>query len=294
MRNKKAIIFAVCWFGTAPYLIPLGSVPPCGSVNAHFRSTAPVLIGYENTDNNAETDDGVLPAPAEPVRNTDTDTDTEETEKTADTNPDTVDTTDGTTDANAGAEDKTPADTAADTADTDSAADENQPADAQYASIADGYVLVGDGDCWYYEKHDNEGRILFKKWFKNDTAVRTHLFTYTDGVLSESTDKSEDRTIVYSYDKESREIKSIETKNGVIKTTEKKYNAQNKIIEIKITEGHNTTLQKNFYTEDGKLKSEEHYINGLLAAKILYNGKNKTVSVYAAGKKIKEFVESAE
>lgn len=166
---------------------------------------------------------------------------------------------------------------------------EQPTVEKNFSNLGDGYMLVGDGDSWYYETLNDEGNIAFKYWYDKDKIIKQQSFFYENNLLQKVTELSENKSIVYGYDRNGNITRIEETADGLVTATKKKYNAKNAVIEIETESGDKIRLQKFFYKNDGSLWYEENYTDGVLNAKIEYFDKKKRVHIFLDGKEIKTF-----
>lgn len=167
--------------------------------------------------------------------------------------------------------------------------DEQPTVEKNFSNLGDGYMLVGDGDSWYYETLNDEGNIAFKYWYDKDKIIKQQSFFYENNLLQKVTELSENKSIVYGYDRNGNITRIEETADGLVTATKKKYNAKNAVIEIETESGDKIRLQKFFYKNDGSLWYEENYTDGVLNVKIEYFDKKKRVHIFLDGKEIKTF-----
>lgn len=167
--------------------------------------------------------------------------------------------------------------------------DEQPTVEKNFSNLGDGYMLVGDGDSWYYETLNDEGNIAFKYWYDKDKIIKQQSFFYENNILQKVTETSENKSIVYGYDRNGNIIRIEENADGLVTATKKKYNAKNAVIEIETESVDKIRLQKFFYKNDGSLWYEENYTDGVLNAKIEYFDKKKRVHIFLDGKEIKTF-----
>lgn len=167
--------------------------------------------------------------------------------------------------------------------------DEQPTVEKNFSNLGDGYMLVGDGDSWYYETFNDEGNIAFKYWYDKDKIIKQQSFFYENNILQKVTETSENKSIVYGYDRNGNIIRIEENADGLVTATKKKYNAKNAVIEIETESGDKIRLQKFFYKNDGSLWYEENYTDGVLNVKIEYFDKKKRIHIFLDGKEIKTF-----
>lgn len=177
---------------------------------------------------------------------------------------------------------------------------EPEELDTAYSIRTDTYVLVGDGNSWYYEKLNAFGRAQSKKWYSASELVREQVFQYEGFRLLEMHEIVGEKEIKYFYDEQEREIRSIEQEGTKRYTVDTTYNQnslkseQRMLTELLDEKSQNviSSSQKRivfFYNAQNSLFREEHYQDEQLVLLLEYNGEKKQVTIYDNGREITHF-----
>lgn len=166
---------------------------------------------------------------------------------------------------------------------------ENSKISKSYSTMFDKYVLVTIGEKWFYEKYNDNGQIVFKKWFDKDQLIKDQKFFYENKHLLKIIETTNNKTANTFYDKNKNIIKIEVIEMGISIVTKKTYNDKNLLIEVENQKDKKKTLQKFFYKKDNSLLREENYEDGVMVSKIEYLDNKKQVEIYQNGLKIKAF-----
>lgn len=160
-----------------------------------------------------------------------------------------------------------------------------------YSALSKDYLMVGVGERWYYEKYDDAGEVLFRKWYEKDRVTKVQTFFYEAKLLVRMEETEANETAIYYYDERHNAVKIKTAENGEPLTITKTYNEKNLVTEIKTEKKGRIVLQKLFYKKDGSLLREENYECDILVSVITYTDGKKHVVLYNNGKEIKSFDE---
>lgn len=171
-------------------------------------------------------------------------------------------------------------------ADTDEKSGET--ADLTFASIHSKGLTVADGNKWYYENFDRQGRPSFAVLYENGTALEKTEWQYK-GNTRHPAQKRIVRPAdseIFRYDEEGREL-SIELYTGETLTskTENVYNGGGKLIEQTVTAGKNIERSVWEFSE-GTAVSQTKYRNGKKTAFIELDTTPHIVHLYMDDKEV--------
>ena len=171
-------------------------------------------------------------------------------------------------------------------ADTDEKSGET--ADLTFASIHSKGLTVADGNKWYYENFDRQGRPSFAVLYENGTALEKTEWQYK-GNTRHPAQKRIVRPAdseIFRYDEEGREL-SIELYTGETLTskTENVYNGGGKLIEQTVTAGKN--IERSVWEfSKGTAVSQTKYRNGKKTAFIELDTTPHIVHLYMDDKEV--------
>lgn len=161
-------------------------------------------------------------------------------------------------------------------------------ADVSFASIHSKGLTVADGNKWYYESFDRQGRSSFAVLYNDGTAVEKTEWAYK-GRARHPTKKKilrTDSSEIFCYDDDGREL-SIEQyeQKTLTSKTENIYNGGGKLIEQTITAGKN--IDKSVWEFDGdKAISQTKYRNGKKTALIELDNTPHIIHLYIDDKEV--------
>ena len=167
-------------------------------------------------------------------------------------------------------------------------AESGETADLTFASIHSKGLTVADGNKWYYENFDRQGRPSFAVLYENGTALEKTEWQYK-GNTRHPAQKRIVRPAdseIFRYDEEGREL-SIELYTGKTLTskTENVYNGGGKIIEQTVTAGKNIERSVWEFSE-GTAVSQTKYRNGKKTAFIELDTTPHIVHLYMDDKEV--------
>ena len=167
-------------------------------------------------------------------------------------------------------------------------AESGETADLSFASIHSKGLTVADGNKWYYENFDRQGRPSFAVLYENGTALEKTEWQYK-GNTRHPAQKRIVRPAdseIFRYDKEGREL-SIELYTGKTLTskTENVYNGGGKLIEQTVTAGKNIERSVWEFSE-GTAVSQTKYRNGKKTAFIELDTTPHIVHLYMDDKEV--------
>ena len=167
-------------------------------------------------------------------------------------------------------------------------AESGETADLSFASIHNKGLTVADGNKWYYENFDRQGRPSFAVLYENGTALEKTEWQYK-GNTRHPAQKRIVRPAdseIFRYDEEGREL-SIELYTGKTLTskTENVYNGGGKLIEQTITAGKNIERSVWEFSE-GTAVSQTKYRNGKKNAFIELDTTPHIVHLYMDDKEV--------
>ena len=167
-------------------------------------------------------------------------------------------------------------------------AESGETADLTFASIHNKGLTVADGNKWYYENFDRQGRPSFAVLYENGTALEKTEWQYK-GNTRHPAQKRIVRPAdseIFHYDEAGREL-SIERYTGktVASKTENVYNSGGKLIEQTVTAGKN--IDRSVWEfAGGTAVSQTKYRNGKKTAFIELNTTPHIVHLYMDGKEV--------
>ena len=167
-------------------------------------------------------------------------------------------------------------------------AESGETADLSFASIHSKGLTVADGNKWYYENFDRQGRPSFAVLYENGTALEKTEWQYK-GNTRHPAQKRIVRPAdseIFRYDEEGREL-SIELYTGKTLTskTENVYNGGGKLIEQTVTAGKNIERSVWEFSE-GTAVSQTKYRNGKKTAFIELDTTPHIVHLYMDDKEV--------
>lgn len=167
-------------------------------------------------------------------------------------------------------------------------AESGETADLSFASIHNKGLTVADGNKWYYENFDRQGRPSFAVLYENGTALEKTEWQYK-GNTRHPAQKRIVRPAdseIFRYDEEGREL-SIELYTGETLTskTENVYNGGGKLIEQTVTAGKNIERSVWEFSE-GTAVSQTKYRNGKKTAFIELDTTPHIVHLYMDDKEV--------
>ena len=167
-------------------------------------------------------------------------------------------------------------------------AESGETADLSFASIHSKGLTVADGNKWYYENFDRQGRPSFAVLYENGTALEKTEWQYK-GNTRHPAQKRIVRPAdseIFRYDEEVREL-SIELYTGKTLTskTENVYNGGGKLIEQTVTAGKNIERSVWEFSE-GTAVSQTKYRNGKKNAFIELDTTPHIVHLYMDDKEV--------
>ena len=172
---------------------------------------------------------------------------------------------------------------------TDGKKDENgEPVDSTFASIHSKGLAVADGNKWYYEGCDRQGRSAFGVLYEDGTAIEKTVWTYQGAARYPEQKKilRKESSEIFRYNEKGKEltIERYEGKNLASKT-ENVYNAADKLIEQTITAGKNTDRSVWEFVGD-KAVTQTKYRNGKKTAFIELHSTPHIVHLYIDDKEV--------
>lgn len=167
-------------------------------------------------------------------------------------------------------------------------AERGAPADVAFASIHSKGLTVADGNRWYYESFDRQGRASFAMLYEDGTAIEKTVWTYQGAARYPEQKKilRKESSEIFRYNEQGKEltIERYEDKTLVSKT-ENVYNDADKLIEQTITSGKNTDRSVWKFVED-KVVSQTKYRNGKKTALIELHSTPHIVHLYVDDKEV--------
>ena len=172
---------------------------------------------------------------------------------------------------------------------TDGKKDENsEPVDSTFASIHSKGLAVADGNKWYYEGFDRQGRSAFGVLYEDGTTIEKTVWTYQGAARYPEQKKilRKESSEIFRYNEKGKEltIERYEGKNLASKT-ENVYNAADKLIEQTITAGKNTNRSVWEFVGD-KAVTQTKYRNGKKTAFIELHSTPHIVHLYIDDKEV--------
>lgn len=166
---------------------------------------------------------------------------------------------------------------------------EEEPLEKNFSTMSEDYVLLGNDGLWYYEKFDDNGNLLFARWYDKDKIVKEENYFYEDKRLQKMEKVFEGKKTFYFYDDKKNIVRIEEKLQDETVISLKTYNGKNQLVKIETDKADLKTVQKFFYKNDGRILREENYENGILISIIEYFGEKKRVHIFDNGKEIKVF-----
>ena len=163
-----------------------------------------------------------------------------------------------------------------------------ETADVTFASIHSKGLTVADGNKWYYENFDRQGRSSFAVLYEDGTAVERTQWVY-EGTTRYPVKKKilrAEESEVFRYDEDGREL-SIERyeRKILVSKTENIYNGDGKLVEQTITAGKNIDRLVWEFVGD-KAVSQTKYRNGKKNAFIELHNTPHIVHLYVDDKEV--------
>lgn len=174
-------------------------------------------------------------------------------------------------------------------ADTNGKDGENgEPADVTFASIHSKGLAVADGNKWYYEGFDRQGRSAFGVLYEDGAAIEKTVWTYQGAAHYPEQKKilRKESSEIFRYNEKGKEL-TIERYEGenLISKTENVYNTADKLIEQTITVGKNTDRSVWEFAGD-KAVTQTKYRNGKKTAFIELHSTPHIVHLYVDDKEV--------
>lgn len=189
-------------------------------------------------------------------------------------------------DSKSGAKDSGTASPASDTEKKET--ESNEDTDSTFASIHSKGLAVADGNKWYYEGFDRQGRSAFGVLYEDGAAIEKTVWTYQGAARYPEQKKilRKESSEIFRYNEKGKEL-SIERYEGknLISKTENVYNAADKLIEQTITTGKNTDRSVWEFVKD-KALSQTKYRNGKKTAFIELDSTPHIVHLYVDDKEV--------
>lgn len=172
---------------------------------------------------------------------------------------------------------------------TDGKKDESgEPADSTFASIHSKGLAVADGNKWYYEGFDRQGRSAFGVLYEDGTAIEKTVWTYQGAARYPEQKKilRKESSEIFRYNEKGKEL-IIERYEGktLASKTENVYNAADKLIEQTITAGKNIDRSVWEFVGD-KAITQTKYRNGKKTAFIELHNTPHIVHLYIDDKEV--------
>lgn len=167
-------------------------------------------------------------------------------------------------------------------------AESGKPPDLTFASIHSKGLTVAEGNKWYYESFDRQGRSSFAVLYEDGTAVEKTEWAY-NGTTRYPVQKKVLRAAgseTFRYDEAGREL-SVERYEGKTLTskTENVYNGGGKLIEQTITAGKNTDRSVWEFAGD-KAVAQTKYRNGKKTSFIELTNTPHIIHLYVDDKEV--------
>ena len=163
-----------------------------------------------------------------------------------------------------------------------------EPADPTFASIHSKGLAVADGNKWYYETFDRQGRSSFAVLYEDGTAIEKTVWTYKNSSRYPTQKKilRAGESKIFRFDEDGREL-SIERYEGktLVFKTENVYNHVGKLIEQTITALKNTDRSVWEFVGD-KAVTQTKYRNGKKIAFIELHSTPHIVHLYVDDKEV--------
>ena len=163
-----------------------------------------------------------------------------------------------------------------------------EDADVTFASIHSKGLAVADGNKWYYETFDRQGRSAFGVLYEDGAAIEKTVWTYHGAARYPEQKKilRKDASEVIRYNEKGKEltIERYEGKN-LISKTENTYNDSDKLIEQTITAGKNSDRSVWEFAGD-KAVTQTKYRDGKKTAFIELGSTPHSVHLYGDDKEV--------
>ena len=163
-----------------------------------------------------------------------------------------------------------------------------EPADPTFASIHSKGLTVADGNKWYYEGFDRQGRSSFAVLYEDGTVIEKTEWAYKGATRYPVQKKilRADGSETFRYDEAGREL-SVERYEGktLASKTENLYNGDGELIEQTITAGKNTDRSVWEFAGD-KAVTQTKYRNGKKTAFIELHSTPHIVHLYVDDKEV--------
>lgn len=163
-----------------------------------------------------------------------------------------------------------------------------ESADPTFASIHSKGLTVADGNKWYYEGFDRQGRSSFAVLYEDGTVIEKTEWAYKGATRYPVQKKilRADGSETFRYDEAGREL-SVERYEGktLASKTENLYNGDGELIEQTITAGKNTDRSVWEFAGD-KAVSQTKYRNGKKTAFIELHTTPHIVHLYVDDKEV--------
>ena len=163
-----------------------------------------------------------------------------------------------------------------------------EPADPTFASIHSKGLAVADGNKWYYEGFDRQGRSVFGVLYEDGAAIEKTVWTYQGAAHYPEQKKilRKESSEIFHYNEKGKEL-TIERYEGenLISKTENVYNTADKLIEQTITVGKNTDRSIWEFAGD-KAVTQTKYRNGKKTAFIELHSTPHIVHLYVDDKEV--------
>lgn len=164
----------------------------------------------------------------------------------------------------------------------------DEPVDVTFASIHSKGLTVADGNKWYYEGFDRQGRSSFAVLYEDSTVIEKTEWAYKGATRYPVQKKilRADGSETFRYDEAGREL-SVERYEGktLASKTENLYNGDGELIEQTITAGKNTDRSVWEFAGD-KAVSQTKYRNGKKNAFIELHTTPHIVHLYVDDKEV--------
>ena len=172
---------------------------------------------------------------------------------------------------------------------TDGKKDESgEPADSTFASIHSKGLAVADGNKWYYEGFDRQGRSVFGVLYEDGTAIEKTVWTYQGAARYPEQKKilRKESSEIFRYNEKGKEL-TIERYEGktLASKTENVYDDADKLIEQTITAGKNIDRSVWEFVDD-KAITQTKYRNGKKNAFIELHSTPHIVHLYVNDKEV--------
>ena len=172
---------------------------------------------------------------------------------------------------------------------TDGKEGENgEPVDSTFASIHSKGLAVADGNKWYYEGFDRQGRSAFGVLYEDGAAIEKTVWTYQGAARYPEQKKilRKESSEIFRYNEKGKEL-TVERYEGktLASKTENVYNAADKLIEQTITAGKNTDRSVWEFVGD-KAVTQTKYRNGKKTAFIELHSTPHIVHLYVDDKEV--------